>query len=75
LFYLRQRRIWVFIQPLQDDLDSTEKQDHQNLKTELTIAAKDNRNLPETTKEFNELVKQFKEFNDKRPLHESVQKS
>lgn len=65
LFYLRQRRIWVFIQPLQADLDNADKQDQHHLKTELTIAAKDNRNLPETTKEFNELVKQFKEFNDK----------
>ncbi|WP_127469852.1 cytochrome c biogenesis protein ResB [Thiomicrorhabdus aquaedulcis] len=66
LFYLRQRRVWIYIQPINTQSGVSEEQnDKDDLKTELTMAAKDNRNLPETTKEFEELVKQIQEFKQK----------
>lgn len=47
MFYVRQRRVWVH-------LKSTGSE------TEVTIAAKDNKKLPETDSEFEELVKKFR---------------
>jgi len=63
LFYLRQRRAWVHIEPKTDE-------DGKNIGTEITVAAKDNRSLPETTKEFESIVTKIQEYNNKRPLHE-----
>jgi len=42
LFYVRQRRTWIHIQTKDDNDDDSG--------LEVTVAAKDNRNLPETTK-------------------------
>ncbi len=54
LFYVRQRRVWVLIE---------RNPDKDGLK--VTMAAKDNKKLPETTKEFESLVKQVKDYNIK----------
>ena len=60
LFYVRQRRVWVHIKP---NDESTAGETPSS--TEVTMAAKDNKNLPETKKEFDGLVDQVKEFNNK----------
>ncbi len=54
LFYLRQRRVWIHIE---------DKSDENGLN--VTMAAKDNKNLPETAKEFETLVTQVKDYNRK----------
>lgn len=59
LFYVRQRRIWIHIKPNTDT-----EQDSTTPSSEITMAAKDNRNLPETTMEFNGLVNRVKKFNN-----------
>ncbi|CAN8140167.1 cytochrome c biogenesis protein [uncultured Thiomicrorhabdus sp.] len=46
MFYVRQRRFWVNIKP-------------ENEKLELTLAAKDNKNLPETKTEFEKISNQI----------------
>lgn len=46
MFYVRQRRFWVNIKP-------------ENEKLELTLAAKDNKNLPETKTEFEKVSQQI----------------
>lgn len=58
LFYLRQRRTWIHIQPKQ-------KQEEGSEGVEVTMASKDNKNLPETTAEFELLVSKMKDYNDK----------
>ena len=58
LFYLRQRRTWIHIQPKQ-------KQEEGSEGVEVTIAYKDNKNLPETTAEFELLVSKMKDYNEK----------
>jgi cytochrome c biogenesis protein len=61
LFYVRQRRVWIHIKPnANTELDS----DSTTFSSEITIAAKDNRDLPETTTEFNGLVNRVKKFNN-----------
>ncbi|MDX1348039.1 MAG: cytochrome c biogenesis protein ResB [Thiomicrorhabdus chilensis] len=56
LFYVRQKRIWIHIQP---------NDEHENNDSvEITVAGKDNKPLPETEIEFNELVKQIQQ-----PIH------
>ncbi|GKT11449.1 MAG: cytochrome c biogenesis protein [Thiomicrorhabdus sp.] len=60
LFYVRQRRVWIHIKPTKES-----ESDQVSSKSEVTMAAKDNRNLPETKNEFDGLVDQVKEFNDK----------
>jgi cytochrome c biogenesis protein len=57
LFYVRQRRVWIHIKP-NLEADSTTPS------SEITMAAKDNRNLPQTTTEFNGLVRRVKKFNN-----------
>lgn len=47
MFYVRQRRVWIHLKAVGD-------------KTEVTIAAKDNKKLPETEDEFEKFVTQFK---------------
>lgn len=47
MFYVRQRRVWVHL--------ATDKE-----QTHITIAAKDNKKLPETDNEFEQLVSKFK---------------
>ncbi|SFR56602.1 cytochrome c biogenesis protein ResB [Thiomicrospira sp. ALE5] len=47
MFYVRQRRFWVHIRP-------------QEGHTEITLASKDNRKLPETDAEFEAMVNKFK---------------
>ena len=59
LFYVRQRRVWIHIKP-NTDIES----DSSKAASEVTIAAKDNRDLPETTTEFNGLVNRVKKFNN-----------
>lgn len=54
LFYVRQRRVWVHIKPAGSDQADAE--------TEVTVAAKDNKNQPETTQEFEGLVEKIKQF-------------
>jgi len=61
LFYVRQRRVWIHIKPNSEP--NAESDSVSN--AEVTIAAKDNKNLPETTKEFDELVDKLKQFNNK----------
>jgi len=61
LFYLRQRRVWVLIE---------RKEDGEGLT--VTMAAKDNKKLPETTKEFELLVEKVKEYNTKTITKEQV---
>lgn len=56
LFYVRQRRVWIHIKP-------NSESDSNRAASEVTIAAKDNRDLPETTTEFNGLVNRVKKFN------------
>ncbi len=59
LFYVRQRRVWIHIKP------NTDIESGSTLPgSEVTIAAKDNRDLPETTTEFNGLVNRVKKFNN-----------
>ena len=60
LFYVRQRRVWIHIKPTNES-----ESDQASAGTEITMAAKDNRNLPETKNEFDGLVDQVKEFNNK----------
>ncbi|HHS99558.1 MAG TPA: cytochrome c biogenesis protein ResB, partial [Thiomicrospira sp.] len=57
LFYVRQRRTWIHIEPKDKNNDE--------LGSEVTIAAKDNKNLPETTKEFELLVNKIQDYNKK----------
>jgi len=47
MFYVRQRRFWVHIRP------------HEG-QTEVTLASKDNKKLPETDAEFEAMVNKFK---------------
>ncbi|MGE4503142.1 MAG: cytochrome c biogenesis protein ResB [Thiomicrospira sp.] len=47
MFYVRQRRVWILLSPTPQG-------------TEVTIAAKDNKKLPETEAEFGELVSKYK---------------
>lgn len=47
MFYVRQRRVWIHLTPQQE-------------RTQVLIAGKDNRKLPETEQEFEELVTKFK---------------
>ena len=55
LFYMRQRRVWIHVQPLESE------------KTlDITMAAKDNKNLPETTEEFALLVEKVKDYNHRK---------
>ncbi|GAB6069005.1 cytochrome c biogenesis protein ResB [Thiomicrorhabdus hydrogeniphila] len=58
LFYVRQRRAWIHIEPKTDD-------NGNDIGTEVTVAAKDNRNLPETTKEFESIVTKIQDYNNK----------
>ncbi|MDX1351422.1 MAG: cytochrome c biogenesis protein ResB [Thiomicrorhabdus sp.] len=58
LFYVRQRRAWVHIQPKVDA-------EGHNDGLEITVAAKDNKNLPETTKEFESIVTKIQDYNTK----------
>ncbi|MDG6774236.1 cytochrome c biogenesis protein ResB [Thiomicrorhabdus sp. ZW0627] len=55
LFYMRQKRIWVHIQNKQSG-DSTDNQS-----TEITVAGRDKKHLPETEIEFNALVDQIQQ--------------
>lgn len=55
LFYMRQRRVWINIKKREDD-DGLD----------ITMAAKDNKNLPETTKEFESLAEQIQNYNKKQ---------
>ena len=55
LFYLRQRRVWIHIE-----------QNPENSGLNVTMAAKDNKNLPETTKEFESLVEQVQDYNKRK---------
>jgi len=55
LFYLRQRRVWIHIE-----------QNPENGGLNVTMAAKDNKNLPETTKEFELLVEQVQDYNKRK---------
>ncbi|WP_081696371.1 cytochrome c biogenesis protein ResB [Thiomicrorhabdus sp. Kp2] len=57
LFYVRQRRTWIHIQSKNND-DETEG-------LEVTIASKDNKDLPETTKEFESIVTKIQDYNNK----------
>jgi len=59
LFYVRQRRTWVHIKP------NSEKENEEASGLEITVAAKDNKNLPETTKEFELLVQKIQDYNNK----------
>jgi cytochrome c biogenesis protein len=59
LFYVRQRRVWIHIKPNAETKSGTTAPS-----SEITIAAKDNRDLPETTTEFNGLVNRVKKFNN-----------
>lgn len=60
LFYVRQGRVWIHIKP------NTARDDEKtDAVTDVTIAAKDNKNLPETKTEFDDLVTQVKQFNSK----------
>ena len=47
MFYVRQRRVWIHLAPNANG-------------TNVTIAAKDNKKLPETEAEFDALVTQYK---------------
>jgi len=47
MFYVRQRRVWIHLKP-------------NGGQTDITIAGRDNRKLPETDKEFEQLVTNFK---------------
>ncbi|WP_321325420.1 cytochrome c biogenesis protein ResB [Thiomicrorhabdus sp.] len=58
LFYVRQRRAWIHI-------EQKTNENGDNDGTEVTVAAKDNRNLPETTKEFESIVTQIQDYNNK----------
>lgn len=58
LFYVRQRRVWIHIKP------NVDTESGSTTSSEITIAAKDNRDLPETTTEFNGLVNRVKKFNN-----------
>lgn len=53
MFYVRQKRIWINIRKKETQSDDAEQADSQ---TEITIAGKDNKPLPETKTEFKELV-------------------
>ncbi len=53
LFYVRQRRVWVHIKP----------NDKKANNYETTVAAKDNKNLPETKKEFDVFANKILMFN------------
>ncbi|QKI90237.1 cytochrome c biogenesis protein ResB [Thiomicrorhabdus xiamenensis] len=46
MFYVRQRRLWINIKP-------------ENERLELTLAGKDNKNLPEAKTEFDKIVEQI----------------
>lgn len=46
MFYVRQRRMWINIKP-------------ENERLELTLAGKDNKNLPEAKTEFDKIVEQI----------------
>lgn len=58
LFYVRQKRIWIHIR--RNDSDENANRDS----LEITVAGKDNKPLPETEIEFNELVQQIQQ-----PIH------
>ncbi|WP_029408668.1 cytochrome c biogenesis protein ResB [Thiomicrorhabdus sp. Milos-T2] len=58
LFYLRQRRAWIHVEQKTDE-------NGDNDGTEITVAAKDNRNLPETTTEFESIVTKIQDYNNK----------
>ncbi|WEJ62687.1 cytochrome c biogenesis protein ResB [Thiomicrorhabdus lithotrophica] len=64
LFYLRQRRTWIHIQPKQKEEEGSEG-------VEVTIASKDNKNLPETTAEFELLVSKMQDYNEKSQKQDS----
>ena len=66
LFYMRQRRVWVHIQ-------SSESQNN----LDITMAAKDNKNLPETAEEFILLVEKVKDYNNRKQTdnQESIEDS
>ena len=55
LFYMRQRRVWINIKDNKDGSGLA-----------ITMAAKDNKNLPETTKEFDDFVEKVQTFNNKK---------
>ncbi|WP_321277411.1 cytochrome c biogenesis protein ResB [Thiomicrorhabdus indica] len=52
MFYVRQRRVWINIQPSSSGVD-------------LNIAAKDNKNLPETKVEMEKIADQIRDFANK----------
>ena len=52
MFYVRQRRVWINIQP-------------NSLGVDLNIAAKDNKNLPETEIEMQKIAEQIRDFANK----------
>lgn len=53
MFYVRQKRFWINITP-------------KSLGVDLSIAAKDNKNLPETKVEMDKIVDQIKDFENKQ---------
>ncbi|QCU91068.1 cytochrome c biogenesis protein ResB [Thiomicrorhabdus sediminis] len=53
LFYVRQRRTWILVKPNEDGND-------------VTMACKDNKDLPEAKNEFDDLVDQVKKYNEKQ---------
>ncbi|MDG6778759.1 cytochrome c biogenesis protein ResB [Thiomicrorhabdus sp. zzn3] len=55
MFYVRQKRIWVHIQK------SSEKDESESPSSEITVAGKDNKPLPETEKEFAAMVEQIRQ--------------
>lgn len=59
LFYIHQRRVWIHIKP-----NTAREPDSTLAETEVTVAAKDNKNSPEAVTEFNGLVKRVKKFNN-----------
>lgn len=61
LFYMRQRRVWIHIESKEG-----------NTGLSITMAAKDNKKLPETAKEFESLVKQVQDYNKKLTTEKSA---
>lgn len=57
LFYLRQRRTWIHIQ--------ANSENDEEAGSQVTVASKDNKELPENAKEFESLVNKIKDYNDK----------
>ena len=69
MFYVRQRRAWIHIQPKHKEGETEE-----NDGLEVTIASKDNKNLPETTKEFELLVSKIKDYNEQQSQKQNSDK-